>query len=398
MRVLLTTHPGEGHFHPQVPLARALSAAGHEVAFACSPAYRSTIGAVGFRCFPAGVNWLEPDMDSAFPALREIPHGPEWEAWVVEHVLAGVTAEALAHDVLDIALEWQPDLIVRDGVEFGGCLAAEVRGIPHAVGGFDPFGPPGMYRAVFARPLAALREKFGLAPDPDVQMPHRYLGLVPTVPALLSWQEVPPTVHLLRPSPFDRSGDERLPDWVLELPEQPVVYATLGTIVNRSPGIFAAILEALRDEPITLIVTIGRNQNPAEFGPQPPNVHIERYVPQTLLLPFCSLVLTHGGFNTVQAVLGRGLPMVILPVAADQHLNAQSCANLGVGRVVRPDERTPEAIRTAVRDVLATPTYRVRAEQVRNEMAAMPGAEYAVELLERLAAERQPLVTIALGT
>jgi len=38
MRVLFTTHPAAGHFHPQVPLAEALVAAGHEVAFACSPA------------------------------------------------------------------------------------------------------------------------------------------------------------------------------------------------------------------------------------------------------------------------------------------------------------------------------------------------------------------------
>jgi UDP:flavonoid glycosyltransferase YjiC (YdhE family) len=397
MRVLFTTHPAEGHFHPQVPLARALRAAGHEVAFACSPSYRPTIEAVGFHCFPAGLAWLEPDMDQAFPALRQIPHGPEWEAWVVDHILAGATAEALARDVLELAREWQPHVIVRDGVEFGGCLAAEVRGIPHAIGGFAPFGPPGMYRDVFARPLAALRETFGLPPDPDVRMPHRYLGLVPTVPGFLSWQEVPPTVHFLRPLPFDRSGGERLPDWALDLPERPTVYATLGTIVNRSPGVFAAILEGLCDEPITLILTIGRNQDPADFGPQPSNVHIERYVPQTLLLPYCDLVVTHGGFNTVQAALGHGLPLVLLPIAADQHLNAHACANLGVGRVIGSEERTPGAIRAAVREALATQTYRASAERVRDEMAAMPRAEYAVALLERLAADKQPLLTVALG-
>jgi UDP:flavonoid glycosyltransferase YjiC (YdhE family) len=109
-------------------------------------------------------------------------------------------------------------------------------------------------------------------------------------------------------------------------------------------------------------------------------------------------VLTHGGFNTVQAALGSGLPMVIVPIAADQHLNAQSCANLGVGCVVGPDERTPQAFRTAVRDVLTTPSYRVCAERVRDDMAVMPATEYAVQLLERLAAEKQPLMNIALGT
>lgn len=394
MRVLFTTHPAAGHFHPQVPLAHALVAAGHEVAFACSPAYRPTIEAVGFRCLPAGVDWLEAEIEEAFPPLRDLPLGPEWDRWILTHVFTGEATEALTRDVLAIARDWPADLIVRDGVEFGGCLAAEVLGIPHAIGGFYPFGPPGMFNAVFGTALAALRETFDLPPDPETRMPHRYLGLAYTIPSFVgAWQEVAPTVHFLCPLPFDSSGDEHLPSWVRELPNRPTVYASLGTIVNRSPGILAAIIAGLRDEPINLIVTVGRNQDPADFGPQPPNVHIERYVPQTLLLQYCDLVVTHGGFNTVQAALSNGLPMVVMPIAADQFLNAQSCADVGVGRVVGPEERTPAAIRAAVRDVLADPTCRATAERLRDEMAALPGPEHAVQLLEQLATEKQPLLT-----
>lgn len=395
MRVLFTTHPAAGHFHPQVPLAHALAAAGHDVAFACSPAFRPVVETAGFRCFPAGLDWLEAEMEDAFPPLRAIPHGPAWDAWVLDHIFAGAAAETLGRDVLALARDWPPDLIVRDGIEFGGCLAAEVLGIPHAIGGFSPFGPPGMYNALFASSLAALRRTFGLPPDPDTRMPHRYLGLVSTIPGFIGpWQEVAPTMHFLRPLPFDRSGDERLPDWVLHLPERPTVYATLGTIVNRSPRIFTAILEGLRDEPINLILTVGRNQDPADFGPQPANVHIERYVPQTLLLPYCDLVVTHGGFNTVQAALAQGLPMVVLPIAADQHLNARCAVDLGVGRAIEPDGRTPGVIREAVRVVLADPTYRTSAQRVRDEAAALPGPGDVVGLLEQLAAERQPIVRV----
>ena len=176
------------------------------------------------------------------------------------------------------------------------------------------------------------------------------------------------------------------------MPARPTVYASLGTIFNHSPGLLAAILAGLRDEPLTLILTVGRNQDPADFGPQPGNVRIERYVPQTLLLPYCDLVVTHGGFNTVQAALGQGLPLVVVPLGADQPANAAACAAMGVGRVVPPEERTPEAIRDAVRAVLGDPAYRATAERVRGEMAALPGPEYAVALLERLARDKQPLV------
>jgi UDP:flavonoid glycosyltransferase YjiC (YdhE family) len=41
--------------------------------------------------------------------------------------------------------------------------------------------------------------------------------------------------------------------------------------------------------------------------------------------------------------------------------------------------------------VLNDPTYRRAAERLRDEMAALPGPEYAIMLLERLAEEKRPL-------
>jgi UDP:flavonoid glycosyltransferase YjiC (YdhE family) len=51
-------------------------------------------------------------------------------------------------------------------------------------------------------------------------------------------------------------------------------------------------------------------------------------VPQTLLLPYCDLVVTHGGFNTVQSALSQGLPMIIVPLSADQPFNAEAASGL----------------------------------------------------------------------
>ena len=53
---------------------------------------------------------------------------------------------------------------------------------------------------------------------------------------------------------------------------------------------------------------------------------------------------------------------------------------------------TPETVREAVRAVLNEPGYRLQAQRLREEMAALPGPEYAVALLEQLARERQPMV------
>src|SRR3712207_6771895 len=161
------------------------------------------------------------------------------------------------------------------------------------------------------------------------------------------FRSLPPTAHALRTVVFDRSGDEALPGWVGQLPDRPTVYATLGMGFNRNTEIFRAIIEGLREEPLNLVVTVGRDQDPGQFGPQPPNVRIERYIPQSLLFPHCDLVVCHGGWNTVLAALSEGLPLVLLPIGADQPQNAERCDRIGVGRVIAPDGRTPEAIREA---------------------------------------------------
>ena len=217
-------------------------------------------------------------------------------------------------------------------------------------------------------------------------MPYRHLLLTISPPSFRdSAFPLPSSARSLRPVIFDQSGDERLPAWVERLPPRPTVYATMGTVVNKVPGTLEAIVSGLRDESITLIVTTGRDRDPAVFGPQPPNVHIERYVPQSLLLPFCDLVITHGGTGTVMAALDHGLPMVILPIAADQPDNARRCTELGVAIAVYPEERTPETIRAATRKVLTDPGYRENAVRLQDEMQAMPGPAHAVALLERLA-------------
>jgi MGT family glycosyltransferase len=192
--------------------------------------------------------------------------------------------------------------------------------------------------------------------------------------------------------PFDRSGDESLPEWCERLPDRPTVYLSLGTVYNYRTDIVRTFLEGLRDEPLNLIVTVGRNQDPDQFGPQPENVHIERYIPQTLLLGRCDLVLTHGGSGTVMAALTHGLPMLIVPIAADQPENAERCVGLGVAQVIPLASLSADRVVGAVREVLGQTHYREAAERMRAEIAELPGPTHGVELLERLAVEKRPLL------
>ncbi len=395
MRVLFTTLAASGHFHPLVPIARAVEAAGHTVAFACAASFIPTVAQAGFDAFPAGLDTPGRSLGELFPGWLAVPeyHAAEW---VAPRVFIEVNAAAITPDLLALGHSWSPDLIVREAAEYGGCVAAEVLGIPHASVRTTAHCYRHSLQHLIAAPLTRLRERNGLPPDPEMVMPFRYLHLAAEPPGFVPAGDEPAsTAHLLRPINYDAGGGD-LPQWVAALPDQPTVYATLGTVVSRRPSgqaTFRAMLDALRDEPINLILTVGRGTDPAQFGPQPENVHIERYIPQGLLLPHCDVAVNQGGFSTITGILNAGLPMVVIPISADQPINAACCAARDVGVMFGPEERTPEMIRSAVRAVLAEPTYRRNAERVRDEMAALPGTDYAVELLEQLAAEKRPLLT-----
>jgi UDP:flavonoid glycosyltransferase YjiC (YdhE family) len=391
VRILFTTQPGAGHLHPLVPVIHALTDAGHEVAVACPPSFAATVEASGVRAIAAGFDWAPgARLAPLFPESENIPSGPERVAWMITRIFAGITAERMATAVLAIAAEWPLDLVVRESLEFGGCLAAERLGLPHAV--VQTVVNRAGVAALLVEPLNRQRERLGLPPDPDLAMPNRYLHLSPRPPSLQG-TPLAPSHHSYRASVFDRSVVVTLPDWMQQPMAEPVIFATLGTVNNLGgQELFAAIIEGVGKVAGTLILAVGADVDPAILGPQPAHIRVERYIPQSLIFPHCDLVIAHGGSATLIAAVSHGLPLVVIPIAADQPDNAALVAAHRLGRVIGPGERTVEAIEAATRNVLEDPSYRENAHQVRDEIAALPGPEYAVELLERLARERAPIL------
>jgi UDP:flavonoid glycosyltransferase YjiC (YdhE family) len=109
------------------------------------------------------------------------------------------------------------------------------------------------------------------------------------------------------------------------------------------------------------------------------------------VLPHVAAVVTHGGFGTLAAAIAAGRPLVLVPISADQPMNAGRCADAGLGVVVGPGERTPDAIRRAVRVVLADRRYTAAAAAAGDAARAQPELGHALDLLERLAGRGLPI-------
>jgi MGT family glycosyltransferase len=200
---------------------------------------------------------------------------------------------------------------------------------------------------------------------------------------------LPATAHSIQPLVSD--SDAPPPAWLASLP-RPIVYFTLGTIFNLESGdLFERVLAALARLPSSSVVTVGRDLEPAQFGPLPARVRVERYIPQHAVLPFCSAVVSHAGSGSVMGALMHGLPSVLLPMGADQPHNAARCEQLGFARVLDPVRATPDDIREAVSAVLTRSSYHQAAERLQHEIASLAPLSRAVDLLEELSATRRPI-------
>ena len=397
MRVLFTTHATSGHFHPLVPLAKATVDAGHEVAFATNEFFCPSVEASGFECLAAGytlnTHWSEATFEEQFPEYAEVPQGLEKMRWMASNIFAGLMLERMIPDLIAHVETWEPDLLIREPSEFAAAIVGEMLDIPYATAGWPLFFPHELWFELVGDELNAVRAEYVLPVDAQLEMlhPFLYLAFAPTEFAGDS-EHFPATAHLFRPVSFDRSGSEGLPGWIDSLPDQPTIYTTLGTVFNDEPGVFEMIIDAFRDEPVNLIMTVGRNQDPGRFGPLPDHIHVERYIPQSLLLPYCDLVVAHSGYNTVVNVLGAGLPMLSVPIGGDQVMQAGPGVNMGAAIMIPPEDRSTDAIREGARKLLATPSYRENAERFRDRLQLMPGPDQAVSLLEQLVRDRKPIL------
>lgn len=387
VRFLFSFAGDSGHFFPLVPVARSAQAAGHTVAFACRPRMVSTVERAGFAAFSTGVD--EGAEQKRIP-LRELD--PQREDRALRDGFAGWMAQQRAAGMLSRCTDWQPDLCVCDETDFGAMVAAQRLELPYAsvlVSVSGSFVRP----QLLAEPLTQLRLANGLPADPDLDMLSRYLVLCPAPASLRdpAWP-LPATAHHFRPDePQATTATPPLP-WLADLADRPTVYVTLGTVFNLESGdLFSRILAGLRTLPVNVVATVGRQLDPAELGPQPGNVHIERFIPQSAILPRCQAVVSHGGSGSVVGALSHGLPMVLIPMGADQPNNAARCASLGVATVLDAVSATPAQITAAVSAVLSHREYRQAALRLREQFAALPDPAHTVDLLERLVRHRAPL-------
>lgn len=393
MRIAFSTQPALGHLLPILPLALAAQDAGHEVVVLGGASLAGPIARAGLHHVAAG----PPDLATAFAHVpeRDGLTGRRLAALTWGRVFGGVIAPEMADALIELARDWRPDLLVHEDSEQGTWIAAERLGIPHVSLQATAWRGAGVLLS--AEPLGRLRTRLALEPDPELARWHRH-GYLTTRPPLLQNPDdpVPRASIPLRPIALDESGEAAPPWLALRDPSRPRVAVTLGTILPGRLDTMEAILAGLERLDVAVVATVGPGLEPALLGERAAGIRVERYVPMSLLLATADALVFHGGSGTMLAALAHGVPLVLLPVAADQPENADRCAAAGAGIVLEPEARTPAEIAAATHAILTDGHHRDGAERVRDQLEAMPLPTAVLPRLEALAAAG-PEATLADG-
>ncbi len=383
MRVLVTCRPVTGHYRPLLPLAAALAASGHEVAFATAGPIATEAESAGFTVFRAGLGPEARNLLGARLTDPELLSPARIRSFFFTELFVGIELEPRARDLLGIADRWSPNLIVHEVAELAAPLVAAARGLACVDHGYGPALPSQVVWDA-AEAAAPIWVEHGLEPNETAGL-YGQLYLDPCPPSLQVAETAAigcPTLHI---QTADTPAADAPPAEVLDgLGGRALVYVTLGTIWNRAADVFRAILDGLAGEDVDVIVTVGARNDPAMLGTQPPNVRVRRFVPQTELLPHCTVVVTHGGSGSMLGALAHGLPLLVVPQGADQFSNADRVVAAGAGLALQPDELSPSAVRECMRSLLGSTHYRESARALAAEIAALPPPSHAVSALEHL--------------
>ena len=370
LKVLVVAVPGRGHLNPMLPLVRALVAGGDRVLVAAAAEMANTATASGAEFHPAGhgeMVWLD--------RLRARTRGAPGDGlapqrinhYFLPRVFGEVATDDMIDDVVAAGRVLGPDLVLFDSYAMAGPLAAELMGVPSVNHVLGPLLPHEVWDLANDA-VSPLWRSFGRN-APGYAGVYSDLSISICPPSLESLQVPKGDTQRLRPAPPPERGPAQQ-----GAPALPLVYVTLGTFFGN-PEVFRRILSGLADQPVEVVVTVGADRDPEDLAPVSHNVRVERYIPQAELLPDCRAVVHHGGAGTTFGSLAHSLPQVVVPQGADNFINGAMLERAGVGRMLMPDQVTPEEVRQAVTSVLEDTSYRLAARDIAAEIGAMPSPE-----------------------
>ena len=400
-RILAYTSPARGHLFPLTPVLDALAARGHKVSVRTLASDVPLMRSRGFDAAP-----ISGDVEAV--ALEDYGKSNPRAALVASTATFCERAAFDGPDLRQAIEETSPDAVIVDVNSWGAQATAEAWGGPWAV--FCPYpiplqsvdappfgpglppahGPLGRARDRLLRPVLfgtinqqilpavnGVRGGLGLAPleqaDDLFRRPPLLLYLT-AEPFEYPRRDWPDNVVMVGPIAWEPPAEP--PAWLHSV-ETPIVLVTTSSEFQDDGRLVRTALEALADEPVTVVATLPAG-DPTAYT-VPPNARVERFLPHGPILDRAACAVTHGGAGATQKALARGVPVCAVPFGRDQHEVARRVEVAQAGTRLPARRLRPDRLLDAVRDAMGC---RAGAARLAAAFADAGGAPAAADTFE----------------
>ena len=416
MKIGFLSLPLTGHLNPMIALARKLQSRGHDIVFIGVPDIERAVRAANLD--------FEPFCETEFPS------GSVAKLWGGVANLRGLdvvryTARELTPGLVQAGLEHLPGKIAETGVEalvvdtiyrllelvpmqmrlpyvqiwnilhfdFSGSTPLPFYSWPYETGpearARNLAGLQMLYetREALLSIAQAYAERTGLKIDwsnPSATVSK--LAVITQTPKEFDFPifHLPPQFHYAGPF-HDSAGRQPVAFPWEQLNGNPLIYASLGTLINGSKDVYRTILRAVGELlQMQMVLSVGTNFDPRDLSPIPSNTIVVRVAPQIELLKRASLCITHAGLNTVLEALAQGVPMVAIPLGYDQPGVAARIAYQGVGEFIELDDLTAQRLSELITKVSRNFSYREKAYWFKKVLGETRGLDVAADIIERV--------------
>ena len=324
------------------------------------------------------------------PIFGRLPELSRVEAnrTVIAEVFGRLDARLALPGLTEIVAGWRPDVVVREFCEFGSLVAAAKAGVPQVEVAIGLAATIANALPIVESPLAELDAIAGL-PEGTAFRALSSGPILSCIPAEVDGEGATGGERVSRFRDASLTTGPEAPPLPWGDQDHPLVYVTFGSVAAGLPpfaGVYRAVLDALACEPVRVLMTTGAAVEPGALGPLPANARVERWWPQTAVMPHTDAVVGHGGFGTTMTALASGVPQVVIPLFAfDQFVNAERVAAIGAGVCLDGGPDAASVLAPALADVLCDPAYQEGARRVAAAMAELPDVASSVSFLEELA-------------
>ncbi|MBS4215179.1 macrolide family glycosyltransferase [Neobacillus rhizophilus] len=383
-RVLFINGGSEGHVNPTLGVVRELVSRGEEVVYFTIEAFRERVEKTGatVRTFD-GEKFIKAFISGGRNYLLERING----------LLR--TADIMIPSVLEQIEGEQFDYIIHDSMFGCGRILAQILKLP-AVNSCTSFAQtkasfdqmlehlsqniPTEIRDEYQNLTKKIKEKY----DVEIHSPYEVFCNPAPITIVYTTREFQPfgesfdqSYKFVGPSISLRATQENFDH--IPIKGKSLIYISLGTVFNQAIDFYKLCFKAFGNTDHTVVMSIGEKTQRSDLGEIPKNFIVKNYVPQTEVLKYTSVFITHGGMNSVHEGLYYGVPLIVIPQSADQPIIAGQVAKLGAGITLQMQNLTANQLSETLDQVLKQPSYQKAAASIGESFQKSGGYHQAVD-------------------